>query len=310
MTHERLWDKGEPLDERVLRYTAGEDHALDERLVRLRRARLDRPRRDAARAEACSTAADFEAIRDGLDALGAAHARGEWQIELADEDGQTALERRLTAKIGAAGGRVHLGRSRNDQVLTALRLYLRDAVAELAAGADAVAAALDALGDARGRTSRCPATPTCSRRCRAPWRCGPAALPPNCATTPQGLAPARCGASTRTRWARPPATARRGCRSTARRPRAAARLRRVHEPVTAVQLSRGKAESAAAVRDHAADAGPRPARRRPAAVLHAGVRVREAAGGVHHRLLDHAAEAQPGRVRAGARRARPLRRRA
>ena len=30
----RLWDKGAPLDERVLRYTAGEDHHLDERLVR------------------------------------------------------------------------------------------------------------------------------------------------------------------------------------------------------------------------------------------------------------------------------------
>ena len=30
----RLWDKGAPLDERVLHYTAGEDHALDERLVR------------------------------------------------------------------------------------------------------------------------------------------------------------------------------------------------------------------------------------------------------------------------------------
>ena len=29
----RLWDKGEPLDERVLRYTAGEDHVLDDRLV-------------------------------------------------------------------------------------------------------------------------------------------------------------------------------------------------------------------------------------------------------------------------------------
>ncbi len=45
---------------------------------------------------------------------------GKWRIELADEDGQTALEKRLTARIGEAGGRVHLGRSRNDQVLTAL----------------------------------------------------------------------------------------------------------------------------------------------------------------------------------------------
>ncbi len=71
---------------------------------------------------------------------------GEWHIELADEDGQTALETRLTQKIGEAGARIHLGRSRNDQVLTALRLYLRDATRELAAAARRVAEALDELG--------------------------------------------------------------------------------------------------------------------------------------------------------------------
>ena len=43
----------------------------------------------------------------------------------------TALETRLTAMIGEAGGRIHLGRSRNDQVLTALRLYLLDACGEV-----------------------------------------------------------------------------------------------------------------------------------------------------------------------------------
>ena len=43
----------------------------------------------------------------------------------------TALESRLTAAIGDAGGRVHLGRSRNDQVLAALRLYMRDAADDL-----------------------------------------------------------------------------------------------------------------------------------------------------------------------------------
>jgi argininosuccinate lyase len=51
----------------------------------------------------------------------------------------------LTARIGEAGKRVHLGRSRNDQVLTALRLYLRDAVELLAQRAQAGAAALDEL---------------------------------------------------------------------------------------------------------------------------------------------------------------------
>jgi DNA-binding transcriptional MocR family regulator len=73
---------------------------------------------------------DCNAICAGLESLGAAHAAGEWSIELADEDAHGALERRLIEKIGAAGGRVHLGRSRNDQVLVALRLYLLDAIAE------------------------------------------------------------------------------------------------------------------------------------------------------------------------------------
>ena len=140
----RLWDKGAPLDDRVLRYTAGEDYALDERLVRyditasLAHAQM-------LHATGLLAAQDLAAIRAGLTALGEEHARGEWHIELADEDGQTALERRLTERIGPAGGRVHLGRSRNDQVLTALRLYLRDAVEELSGGATRVVEALERL---------------------------------------------------------------------------------------------------------------------------------------------------------------------
>jgi argininosuccinate lyase len=141
----RLWDKGAPLDERVLRYTAGEDHALDERLVRYD-VHASIAHAQMLRASGLLSEADLEAIRSALLALGEEHARGLWRIELADEDGQTALERRLTERIGPAGGRVHLGRSRNDQVLTAIRLYLRDAIGELAAGAERVARALDALG--------------------------------------------------------------------------------------------------------------------------------------------------------------------
>jgi argininosuccinate lyase len=148
----RLWDKGAPLDERVLRYTAGEDHALDERLVAADvRASIAHAR--MLQAQGLLNAADATAICDGLIALGAEHARGEWRIGLEDEDGQTALERRLTARIGAAGGRIHLGRSRNDQVLTALRLYMRDALAELAACAEAAAAALDRLAQRQGEVA-------------------------------------------------------------------------------------------------------------------------------------------------------------
>jgi len=126
----RLWEKGLPLDERVLRYTAGEDHLLDARLVPYD------VRGSIAHAEMLLeqdliSAADCTSIRDGLNALNLSFAAGDWHITLEDEDAHTALETRLTDDIGPAGGRLHLGRSRNDQVLTALRMYLRDAASDL-----------------------------------------------------------------------------------------------------------------------------------------------------------------------------------
>src|SRR5215510_8632100 len=138
----RLWDKGAPLDERVLRYTAGEDHALDNRLVAYD-ARASIAHAEMLNAQGLLSTQDLDAIRKGLTDLAAEHARGEWQVLLEHEDGQTALENLLTQRIGEAGKRVHLGRSRNDQVLTALRLYLKDAVDALSERATAVAGALD-----------------------------------------------------------------------------------------------------------------------------------------------------------------------
>jgi argininosuccinate lyase len=145
----RLWDKGGPLDERVLRYTAGEDHALDDRLVPYD------VRASIAHAEMLHDAGllddlALEAIRAGLREIGEAHARGEWSVTLDLEDGQTALETLLTHRIGTAGERLHAGRSRNDQVLAALRLYLRDAVESLAEDARRVASALETLATEQG----------------------------------------------------------------------------------------------------------------------------------------------------------------
>jgi argininosuccinate lyase len=147
----RLWDKGIDLDQRVLAYTAADDYTLDERLVAYD-VRASIAHAEMLNARKLLTDADLKAVRDGLLEIGAEHAAGTWNIALADEDGQTALETRLTARIGAAGGRVHLGRSRNDQVLTALRLYLLDAAIEIAAAGEGCAAALDALAAREGST--------------------------------------------------------------------------------------------------------------------------------------------------------------
>lgn len=68
---------------------------------------------------------EAEAIRDGLATVMGEWERGEFVEKEGDEDIHTANERRLTELIGPVGGKVHTGRSRNDQVVTDLRLHLR-----------------------------------------------------------------------------------------------------------------------------------------------------------------------------------------
>ncbi|HKL63033.1 MAG TPA: argininosuccinate lyase [Woeseiaceae bacterium] len=236
----RLWDKGAPLDERVLRYTAGEDHRLDERLVAYD------VRASVAHAEmlnACGLLGDGDlaAIRNGLLRLGESHAAGDWHIGLADEDAHTALERRLTEAIGQAGGRVHLGRSRNDQVLAALRLYLKETAAVLATGAEGLAAALDRLAERQGKlelpgyTHLQQAMPSSV----ALWAGGFAAALRDDA---EGLAAAgrridRNPLGSAAGYGTP------GLPLDRRLTADALGFGAVEEPVTAVQLSRGKAES-------------------------------------------------------------------
>jgi len=140
----RLWDKGTPLDARVLSYTAGDDYPLDNRLVSYD-VRASIAHAEMLAEQGLLSAPELASIRGALEAIADEHARGIWRVTLEHEDSQTAIENLLTARIGAAGGRLHAGRSRNDQVLAALRLYLRDQAEALRMGAIAVADALDAL---------------------------------------------------------------------------------------------------------------------------------------------------------------------
>ncbi|HUC16305.1 MAG TPA: argininosuccinate lyase [Acetobacteraceae bacterium] len=71
---------------------------------------------------------DGAAIREGLNAIAAEIAQGNFVFDPALEDIHTNIEARLIARIGEAGRRLHTARSRNDQVATDLRLWLRDAI--------------------------------------------------------------------------------------------------------------------------------------------------------------------------------------
>src|SRR5262247_1572442 len=73
------------------------------------------------------SAEDERAIRQGLEAIAAEIEAGSFPLDPALEDIHMAVEARLREKIGTAAGRLHTGRSRNDQVATGLSLYLREA---------------------------------------------------------------------------------------------------------------------------------------------------------------------------------------
>ena len=237
----RLWDKGAPLDERILRFTAGDDHVLDARLVKYD-VRASIAHVKMLGGQGLLSAADRDAICAGLSELAEQHARGEWAIDLQDEDCHGALESRLVALIGPAGARVHLGRSRNDQVLAALRLYLKDAAASLADGATAVAESLEGLAGRQGdlplpgHTHMQPAMPSSVRLWAGGFAAelrddalGLRAATRRADTNPLGSA-AGFGAP--------------GVALDREATREALGFDSTQEPVTAVQLSRGKAEAA------------------------------------------------------------------
>lgn len=69
-----------------------------------------------------------DAIIDGLSAIKAEIERGEMEWSIALEDVHMNIERRLTDRIGDVGKKLHTGRSRNDQVATDIRLYLREQI--------------------------------------------------------------------------------------------------------------------------------------------------------------------------------------
>jgi argininosuccinate lyase len=102
---------------------------------------------------------DLAAMIEGLDMVAAEVSSGDFRPAQTDEDVHGALERRLVELVGGElGGRLRAGRSRNDQIATLIRMYLRDALRAVAAGIGEVIDALqqqarDHLGTAMpGRT--------------------------------------------------------------------------------------------------------------------------------------------------------------
>ncbi|XP_056140927.1 argininosuccinate lyase isoform X2 [Lampris incognitus] len=74
------------------------------------------------------TTEEMNGILQGMDQISEEWSKGMFVIKPGDEDIHTANERRLKELIGEPAGKLHTGRSRNDQVVTDMRLWLRDAI--------------------------------------------------------------------------------------------------------------------------------------------------------------------------------------
>lgn len=126
-----LWMKTDSsLDEEMLRFMVGDDLRWDTILLPYDiRASIAHVRGLVA-IDVLSTQ-DADLLVAALESLAAEVVEGAFVLDERFEDGHSAIEDALVARLGDLGKRVHLGRSRNDQVLVAIRLHLKDALTQI-----------------------------------------------------------------------------------------------------------------------------------------------------------------------------------
>ena len=128
-----LWQKtGIRTDERIMRFLAGDDVLLDREFL------LHDIEASTAHVEGLARigivdAAEAQSIVYQLGMLAEDFRNGDFVLDERYEDGHSAIEARLTERLGEVGRKVHTGRSRNDQILVATRLWLKEKLAELRA---------------------------------------------------------------------------------------------------------------------------------------------------------------------------------
>jgi argininosuccinate lyase len=140
----KLWKKKSEPDPQIEAFTVGDDPSLDLRLVRFD------CRASIAHAKMLGKIGVLEAgevvrLTRELEAIAHLADEGRFAIPRELEDCHTAIENRLTEKLGDLGKKIHTARSRNDQVLAALRLYYKEEIGRVRAAAEALAGALEQL---------------------------------------------------------------------------------------------------------------------------------------------------------------------
>ncbi len=133
----KLWDKGFEPNEMIEEYTVGCDRELDMRLARYD---VEGSLAHITMLESIGllTAEELEVLGAGLREIAAEIEAGQFEIEPDTEDVHSEVELLLTRRLGDVGKKIHAGRSRNDQVLVDLKLFLRDELHRIARAVEAL----------------------------------------------------------------------------------------------------------------------------------------------------------------------------
>jgi len=139
----KLWEKDYNVDEDVELFTSKEDLDFDSVLV-LYDIKASKVHAEVLQKAGILDNSELSQLLETLDELQKRVRRGDFQIKSEDEDCHTAIENFLTSKLGDLGKKIHTARSRNDQVLTALRLFYKEKMEEIG---EAVRSLIQAMND-------------------------------------------------------------------------------------------------------------------------------------------------------------------
>ena len=127
----KLWQsKSTKLHPLVEKYTVGNDYILDMRLLPFDIEASKAHAQGLVKAKILKPA-EFKKLNKALNEILKLHQDGKFEIKQSDEDCHTAIENYLVGKLGDLGKKIHTGRSRNDQVLVATRLYTRKKIKQI-----------------------------------------------------------------------------------------------------------------------------------------------------------------------------------
>lgn len=127
-----LWQKpGVAVDAQIQRFLAGDDVILDREFF-LHDIAASRAHAEGLQRIGMLSADELEGLKRELAHLAEDFRSGTFVLDGRYEDGHSAIEARLTERLGDAGRKIHTGRSRNDQILVATRLWLKEKLARVA----------------------------------------------------------------------------------------------------------------------------------------------------------------------------------